>query len=391
MMLAAKVRLKPSPEQSELLYKTVGCARYAYNWAKATSDKYYQDNKETISEGVLRKLFTQHKKEVLWLNEVPSHATAHAITDYCSARSNFFKGLARAPRFKKKLEFRDSFFNDTAKFEIEETRVRLSVIGWIDLCEYGRLPNYKYKTWTKPPEVIGTKISNPRITFDGEYWYVSVAFDVEQPDFELVEGKRIGIDLGLKDFAITCSKEDDDYTYVKYPSKKEAFKKWSKKKKRLDRKISKKNKNKGETRKSNNYIKLLKRRRRLSRKMTNIQKDYIFQIVSTLVKSKPEMIIIEDLKVKNLMKNRYLAKWVSFNMFYEFKRVLAYNCEFFKISLTIADTFYPSTQTCSSCGYRKEGDDKLKLSERTYTCPSCGMKKDRDFNAAENLCNYYAA
>ena len=400
MKLSVKVQLKPTPEQKELLYKTAGCARFAYNWAKGISDQYYQDTGEIISESDLRKQFTQLKKELLWLNEVPNDATKQAIRDYCRARNNFFKGRARYPKFKRKSDLKDSFYNDPLKIEIEETRVRLSVIGWIDLCEHGRLPNYKYLS-TTGKIVIGNPISNPRITFDGDNWYLSISTEVDKNKIKPIKGKRIGVDLGLKDFAVTCSKERINkkkikYSYTTYLSNKEDFKKLSKKKKKLDRKISKRNeeyKKKGgeSVTKSNNYYKLLKKRRRLTRKMTNIQKDLIFQVVSELVKAKPETIIIEDLNVQGLMKNRHLAKWVSFNMFYEFKRVLTYKCEFHGIELIVADRFYPSTQTCSSCGYRREGHDKLRLSDRLYTCPSCGMEKDRDLNAAKNLCNYRVA
>jgi putative transposase len=403
MKLSIKVQLRPTREQESLLLQTAGSARYAYNWAKVTSDDYYRIHGTTIKEGDLRKEFTQLKKQLgnEWMGNIPNDSFKQAIKDYCNARSRFFKGQAKQPSFKKKLNFKDSFYNDVQKMEVERDRVRLSVIGWIDLCEHGRLPSYKYAS--KDGLLIGDKIYNPRITYNGDRWFLSLSVDVGKSDEPLVKHRKIGIDLGLKDFAIVCTKDRKSkkkigYKYKVYPTKKEQFKVLSKKKVKLDRKISKRNeeykqqKLKGgeSVSRSKNYYKLLQRRRKLSHKMSNIQKDYIHQITSLLVKAKPEQIVIEDLNVKGMMKNRHLSKWVGFNMFYEFERILGYKCEMSNISLIKADRFYPSTQTCSECGYRRTGKDKLTLSDRQYICPDCGIVKDRDKNASRNLCNYVA-
>jgi len=403
MKLTMKVQLLPTKEQEILLKQTAGSARYAYNWAKSYSDDYYKIYRKTISEGDLRKEFTKLKNQKgnEWLYNIPNDATKQSIRDYCIARSKFFKKQSKEPKWKKKLNYTDSFYNDVQKIEIQSNRVRLSVIGWIKLSENNRLPLYKFLS--TEGKIIGDPIYNPRITFNGNKWFISISVDVEKKQVKLIKDKKIGIDLGLKDFAVVCTKTKENkkikYNYKKYESKKEEFKKLSKKKKKLDRKISKRNeeykklkKKEGESvTKSNNYFKLLKKRRKLSNKMTNIQKDYIHQITSSLVKAKPERIVMEDLNVKGMIKNKHLSKWISFNMFYEFKRILSYKCELYDISLILADRFYPSTQTCSKCGHRRTGNDKLTLSDRIYVCPSCGMKKNRDKNASKNLCNYTVA
>jgi len=400
MKLSIKVQLKLTPEQEKLLYETASATRFAYNWAKVYSDDYYQKHNKTINESDLRKEFTKLKKDpnYNWLNNIPNDATKQAIRNYCKARNDYFKGKAKKPRFKRKKDFKDSFYNDVQKIEITETKVRLSVIGWVDLCEHGRLPNYKFSS-SKGKIIIGNPIYNPTISYNGQYWFLSIAIETNIIEQELIKDKRIGIDLGLKDFATVCIKEKKNnkiiYSYKKYKSKKKEFKKLMKKKKKLDRKISKRNEEykkimKGgkSITKSKNYFKLLKKRRKLSTKITNVQKNYIYKIVSSLVKAKPECIIIEDLNVKGMMKNKYLSKWVSFNMFHEFKRILEYKCILYGIPLIITDRFYPSTQTCSRCNHKLEKEQKLKLSDRKFICPICGYIKDRDENAAKNLCNY---
>jgi len=403
MKLTVKVQLKPTPEQEKLLYQTAGSSRFAYNWAKAYSDEYYNIHEKTITEGNLRKEFTKLKKLKgnEWMYNIPNDSFKQAIKDYCIARSNFFKKQSSLPKFKKKLSYSDSFYNDIQKIEIESNRIRLSVIGWIDLCEEDRLLPYKFST-NKGEIICGDPIYNPRITYNGSRWFISISYEIDKFDTILEKGKSIGVDLGLKDFAIVCTRYKKDkkkvgYKYKKYVTKKEDFKKLSSKKKKLDRKVSKRqeeykklNKTGGvSVTKSNNYSKLLKKRLKLSNKMSNIQTNYIHQITSSLVKAKPEYIIIEDLNIKGMMKNKHLSKWIGFNQFYKFRTILDYKCELHGIQLIIADRFYPSTQTCSHCGNILTKENKLKLSDREYICPKCDMIMDRDKNAAKNLSKYY--
>jgi putative transposase len=403
MKKGIKVRLLPTKEQEELLKKCIGCSRFAFNWAKDRSDNFYLETGKTIPESDLRKDFTKLKntREYNWLNEVPVDVTKQAIIDFCTARRNFFKGLSERPSFKKKVKIKGGFYNDVEKIFIKDGKVRLSKLGWIEVSKKTKnlLPYYSFNKTKRKFE--GTKIFSPRISYDGYSWSLSISIEVVQEEIDLNENKTIGIDLGLKTFACICIKEKEGrkvkYKYKKFPSKKKQFKKLEAKRKLFDRKVSKAIERRKKLKKqgaeqedlpSKNYFKLLRKRRKLSTKISNIQKDYIHQITSFLVKTKPEKIIIEDLNVKGMLRNKHLAKWISFNQFYRFKSTLKYKCEFYGIELVIADRFFPSTQTCSYCDRRLLKEEKLKLSNRTFVCPDCGLEKNRDFNAAKNLCNY---
>lgn len=240
----------------------------------------------------------------------------------------------------------------------------------------------------------GIRPLNPRITYDGIYWNLSLSYEKESVNNDLNQ-ISIGIDLGLKTFAsivVTDNTNNKEIERYSIKSNKEKFKKLSKRKRRLDRRISKqlekykKSKKKGEViKKSNNYFKLLKKRQILTHKMTNIQKDTIHQLTAKLVKAKPENIVIEDLNVSGMMKNHKLAKWVQFNQFYNFKVILKYKCELNGINLIIADRYFPSSKMCPCCGVIKP---KLSLSERIFICEECGHTEDRDYNAAYNLSCY---
>lgn len=241
-------------------------------------------------------------------------------------------------------------------------------LNWIKLCEKGRMPtNCKY--------------TNPRFTYDGMYWYVSVGIEEDDETiFLLNEG--IGIDLGIKDLAI-CS---DGNTY-KNINKTDKVKKLEKRKRRLQRSISRryeKNK-KGESYcKTSNTIKREKELLKVTKRLTNIRHNYLHQTTSEIVKRKPSFICIEDLNVSGMMKNKHLSKAVQEQKFYEFRRQIEYKSGWNNIPVIIADRFFPSSKLCSCCGHIKKD---LKLSDRVYRC-ECGNIIDRDFQASLNLKKY---
>ena len=222
------------------------------------------------------------------------------------------------------------------------------------------------------------KYYNPRITFDGINWFISVGIDTNEYKSEL-NTDGIGIDLGLKDLAI-CS---DGNTY-KNINKSETVKKLEKKKRRLQRGISRsyeKNKKGGSYCKTNNIIKKEKLLLKVNHRVTNIRQNYLHQTTSEIVNRKPRFICIEDLNVRGMMKNKHLSKAVQSQGFYEFRRQLEYKCADKGIQLIIADRFYPSSKLCSCCGNMKKD---LKLTDRIYKC-DCGNIIDRDVQAAINL------
>ena len=371
MILTKKVRLYPNELEEQKLWQSVGTARFIYNWTLKRQEENYKNGGKFISDGVLRKEITKLKKnELSWLNEVSNNVAKQAVKDACNAYKRFFKGLSNKPKFKSKKKSKKSFYNDNVKLKVKEGNlVLIEKVGWIKTNE--QLP-------------IGVKYTNPRISYDNKYWYISVGIEKEEVQEELTY-ISLGIDLGLKNLAI-CS----DGTIYKNINKTYVVKKIENRLKRLQRQVSKKyekNKRGKEYVKTKNIIKLEKKIQQIHRKLANIRNNYLHQTTTSIVKTKPYRIVIEDLAVSNMMKNKHLSDAIRKQGFYEFKRQLEYKCKFRGIELVVADRFYPSSKTCSQCGEIKKD---LKLKDRIYKC-SCGLNIDRDLNASINLSNYKLA
>lgn len=372
MIITKKVRLKPTKEQEEIMWKSVGAMRFIYNWTLNKQETNYKNGGKFIQDGILRKEITQLKKEELsWLKDVSANIPKQAIKDACSSYKRFFKGLANKPKFKSKKKNRPSFYNDPIKLKVKENKsVLLEKIGWVKTSE--QLPICKYY--------------NPRITYDNKYWYISIGIDIELEKQQL-SNISLGIDLGLKNFAI-CS----DGKVFKNINKTKKVKKLEKRLKQKQRKCNKKyelNKiKKGEDCqfvKTKNIIKIEKDIQLLHRKLKNIRNNYIHQITTEIVKTKPFRIVIEDLNIKGMLKNRHLSDSIRKQCFYKFREYLTYKCEKYGIELVVANRFFPSSKTCSHCGNIK---NNLKLSDRIYVCEECGAIIDRDLNASINLSMY---
>ena len=381
MIKSIKVRLNPNNKQSTKLFQYAGCARFAYNWAISREQDNYKQGNKFLSDSELRKEFTQLKKqsEYQWLNEVSNNVTKQAIKDACNTYKRFFKGQCKYPKFKSKKHSTPSFYQDNIKIQFTDTHVKVESfsmskkqnkqkLNWIKLCEKGRIPT-------------DCKYMNPRFTYDGLYWYVSVGIEVnDNTTLPLNEG--IGIDLGIKDLAI-CS---DGNTY-KNINKTQTVKKLEKKKRRLQRSISRKyekNKKGANYCKTSNIIKREKELLKLNHRLTNVRQNYLHQTTSEIVKREPSFICIEDLNVSGMMKNKHLSKAVQQQGFYEFRRQIEYKAMWNNIPVVIADRFFPSSKLCSCCGSIKKD---LKLSDRIYKC-ECGNVIDRDYQAALNLKQY---
>lgn len=378
MIKSIKVRLNLNNKQRTKLFQYAGCARFAYNWAIAREQDNYNQGNKFLSDSELRKEFTQLKKlqEYQWLNEVSNNVTKQAIKDACNTYKRFFKGQCKYPKFKSKKHSTPSFYQDNIKIQFTDTHVKVEKfsmskkqnkqkLNWIKLCEKGRIPT-------------DCKYVNPRFTYDGLYWYVSVGIEVEDATtIPLNDG--IGIDLGIKDLAV-CS---DKNTY-KNINKTQRVKKLEKRKRRLQRCISRryeKNKKGVSYCKTSNIIKREKELLKVAKRLTNIRQNHIHQATSEIVKRKPSFICMEDLNVSGMMKNKYLSKAVWQQGLYEFRRQIKYKSELNNIPVIIADSFFPSSKLCSCCGNIKKD---LKLSDRIYKC-QCGNIIDRDFQASLNL------
>ena len=381
MIKTIRVMLIPNRKQKTKLFQYANTARFAYNWALGREKENYENGGKFLSDRELRKEFTQLKKteKHAWLNEVSNNVTKQAVKDACNAYKRFFRGLAKFPRFKARKHTDPSFYQDNVKIRFTDTHVKVEgfsaskkknkqKLNWVRLAEHSRIPT-------------DCKYTNPRIKYDGLNWWLTVGMEYEDSAI-LPSNDGIGIDLGVKDVAI-CS-DGDKYQNI---NKSQRVKKLEKRKRRLQRSISRRyEKNrKGECYcKTGNIIKSEQKLLKLNHRLTNIRQNYLHQITSEIVKREPSFICIEDLNVKGMMKNRHLSKAVQQQGFYEFRRQIEYKANWNHIPVIIADRFFPSSKLCSCCGRLKKD---LKLSDRIYRC-ECGNVMDRDEQAALNLKRY---
>lgn len=359
-----KVQIFPNEEQKILMFKSFGCARFAYNWGLNIQIENYKNGGKFISDNDLRKQFTQFKKQegYEWLKEVNNNVTKQAIKDLCKAYKNFFKGVSKYPKFKSKRKSKLSYYNDTAKIKFEGSKVRLETIGWLNMAE-SRIPT-------------DVKYMNPRISFDGIRFWLSIGCVMEDIANELPKTEPIGIDMGIKTLMV-CS---NGMEFRKVNTRKER-KKLKRLKKRASRHYDKMMKTKSFD-KSKNLLKLETLIKKQHQRIANIRKNNIHQITTKLIKLKPEAIVVEDLNVKGMMKNKNLSEKIADCSFYEIYRQLEYKCKWNDIRFIVADRWFASSKICNHCGYKKP---KLSLSERVYKCECCGQEIDRDLNASLNL------
>lgn len=269
MILSKKARLYPSELQEQKLWQSAGTARFIYNWTLARQEENYKNGGKFISDKVLRKELTQLKKsELSWLNEVSNNVSKQAVKDACNAYKRFFKGLSGKPKFKSKRKGKKSFYNDNIKLKVKESKlVSIEKIGWIKTNE--QLP-------------AGVKYSNPGISYDNKYWYISVGVEQEEIKEDLTD-ISLGVDLGLKNLAI-CS----NGTVYKNINKTYAVRKIEKRLKKLQRQVSRKygqNKKGKEYVKTKNIIKLEKQIQQVDRRLANIRNNYLHQTTTSIVKT----------------------------------------------------------------------------------------------------------
>lgn len=404
MLRGKKIRLLPTPEQEILFWKSAGTSRWAYNYFLARNEEQYKTylangrkGKKSISEGVIRKEINNQLKPTThqWLKEVGSNVMKQAVKEAGRAMKKFLSGAAGRPKFKTKHRTTPRFYVNYESLTRKNGGFHGEKIGFVRTAE--PLP--------KIPK--GCHYSNPWISFDGKYWYIGFGYEV--PDRLNVEltGDSIGIDLGVKELAVCYAFGERKKTVFKNINKTKEVHRLEKKLRREQRRQSRKftaNIDHYETvqrnekkpgrrpiwkrpiRECRNIERQRQRIALLHRRLKNIRENHIHQTTAAIVKTKPSRIVMEDLNVKGMMKNRYLAKEIASEKFYEFRRQMEYKCELYGIQLVFADRFYPSSKTCSHCGHIKKD---LKLNNRTYICPTCGHVIDRDLNAAINLAKYF--
>lgn len=392
MLRGMKIALNLTDEQEQQMWKSAGVARWSYNYAITRDREHYsnylEDNTlpKSLTEGQIRKELTVMKHTTHpWLKEVGSNVIKQAVKDWGVARERFFKGASKSPRYKSKSTSKPSFYVNYERLRRVEGGFKGERLGFV-------------KTTQPLPKLpIGSHYKDPRISFDGKYWYLSFAYEV--PDISVgLTDVVIGVDLGVKTLA-TLSTDEFIENINKGRRVKQLEKQLRREQRHIARQLQANTKGYITTAKGgrkpiykqplelcSNIQKTKRKIKLIHRKLHSIRMNHLHQTTSHIVKQLPKGIVIEDLNVNGLMKNKHLAKQIKDAMFYEFRRQLEYKCLHYGIDLVVADRFYPSSKMCSCCGSMKSN---LKLNERIYRCDSCGLTKDRDLNAAENLAHYF--
>ena len=370
MFRSIKVQLKPNNRQRSLLFQCAGTARFAFNWALAQQEDNYKNGGKFISDNDLRKRLTELKRsKFTWLYNYSNNITKQAVKDACGAYRSFFKKLTSRPKFKSRRRSRPAFHHDSLKLKVTEKYVQLEKFGMVKLAEFGRIPT-------------DATYVNPRVTFDGLHWWISVGVEVQTITLDKPTSEPIGVDLGVKDLAVVSSGR-----VFENINRGKTIKKTSKKLRRVQRRASRlyaKLKIEKINEKGKNLLKVEKLINKTYQRLTNIRDNHVHQATTELVKTKPEYVVFEDLNVRGMMKNKHLSRAIAQQKLSEFRRQVEYKCQRYGVTLIVANRFYPSSKLCSCCGRVKRD---LKLSDRVYRCP-CGNVVDRDLQAAINLREY---
>ena len=375
MLKSFKTEINPTEEQKARILRTIGTCRYVYNFYLG-HNKALHDNGEKFMTGKsfslwLNNEYIPNNPDKIWIREVYSKSVKKSIEDGCTAFTRFFKHQSDFPKFKKKGKSDVKMYfvrNNPKDCQCERHRLKIPTLGWVRIKEKGYIPTTK----------DGYMIRSGTVSVKAGRFYVSVLVEIPDINIDNNSNEGIGIDLGLKDFAIVSNGK----TYRNI-NKSAGLKKLEKQLIREQRSLSRKYENlkKGESTQRANIQKQKLKVQKLHHKMDNIRTDYINKTIAEIVKTKPSYITIEDLNVKGMMKNRCLSKAVASQKFYEFRTRLKAKCDENGIELRVADRFYPSSKTCHHCGSVRKN---LKLSDRIYRC-ECGYVADRDLNAALNL------
>lgn len=375
LLKSFKTEINPTEEQKARIRKTIGTCRYVYNFYLG-HNKALHDDGEKFMTGKSFSLWLNNEyipdnPDKTWIREVYSKAVKKSIEDGCTAFTRFFKHQSDFPKFKKKGKSDVKMYfvrNNPKDCQCERHRLKIPTLGWVRIKEKGYIPTTK----------DGYMIRSGTVSVKAGRFYVSVLVEIPDINIDNNSNEGIGIDLGLKDFAIVSNGK----TYRNI-NKSAGLKKLEKQLIREQRSLSRKYENlkKGKSTQRANIQKQKLKVQKLHHKMDNIRTDYINKTIAEIVKTKPSYITIEDLNVKGMMKNRCLSKAVASQKFYEFRTRLKAKCDENGIELRVADRFYPSSKTCHHCGSVRKN---LKLSDRIYRC-ECGYVADRDLNAALNL------
>lgn len=380
LLKSYKTEINPTQEQIQKINKTIGTCRFIYNFYLAHNKEVYEKEDQFVSgmdfSKWLNNVYLKDNPEYLWIKEVSSKSVKQSVMYAERAFQRFFKHQSGFPKFKKKNKSDVKMYfvkNNPNDCSCERHRINIPTLGWVKLKEKGYIPTTKQ----------GYVIKSGTVSRKAGRYYVSVLIDIPESEKPQLNGFGLGIDLGIKDFAVMS-----DGVVKKNINKTVRIRKLEKQLKREQRCLSRKyedlkkrgNEKKGEAARQNIQKQVLKVQK-LHHRIDNIRTDYINKCVNGIVKTKPSYITIEDLNVLGMMKNRHLSKAAASQKFYEFRTKLGAKCRELGIELRIVSRCYPSSKLCHACGCIKKD---LKLSDREYIC-ECGYHADRDYNASLNL------
>ena len=374
MIRSYKIRIYPNQEQKVLIDKHIGCCRFIWNYMLNLQDEKFKIDKSYLTRVDMTNVITEIKKqdEFVWLNEVSTTSLQIICKNLDETYKKFFNKKSNHPRYKTKKQVIQKYPARPDRFYFVDNK----------FCKIEKLGNVKYKTDLVLPIGMNKKFTNVTIEkSSNDKYFIKFSMNSERQT-RVLNDYSVGIDLGIKDLAvISYNGNSKKFGNINKSKKmKDLYKRRSLLQKDICRKYLQ-----NKYHKTNNIVKQEKELLRINNKITNIRDNYIHQTTHEIIELLPKRVVMENLDIMSMMKNKHLSRQISQAGFYKFKQYMKYKCDNNGIEFVEANRFYPSSKTCSCCGHIKH---KLSLKERVFTCENCGCSIDRDINASINLEHY---